>query len=925
MASRKIDPQYSFRFTTADIRATYGSAEGAFARGDFLNAAQMAPPGSELKGCSLILGGLPEQGLTILNALAKRSGRAVLCRALALWSLNGVAEAMSALADVSDPAWAAAAAKFCGLLLRDNINVFVTGAILSVFPEHHSDSFIAPVYRYGTITVKYVASQLPENAYPYDASEPMDVFIDGLPNDEKPDILFALSPQWLLARDFHKVTVPKVIWCHDSDAFQYRNVDNYALYDAAICNCSQEHFELSQGTPGLYCAANMLLHPLATPFPEASPHREKKYDIIFTGSALAPFHSEKPRFLFNLAELGSKYIVRVVEGHLPEKDYFALISHAKFLPVVNRYAGSPSPRWRDALANGSYLLYPEGTFYGEIAPGCFSFRAETLVEDAGDHIERFARGTDPAYDLNKVVPEINARFAIHRQPREESYERLLKYALFVGLVWPRPQPTAKRRQRRLVWLTPAVDCGLFGTNHVRDQISSIGAHIGADDLIDDIDYNNAAHLHAQMVFTFHESADADRWTSLADSYFERGLELFPNSLLLNFNDAHWRFFRPDADVLEAAAKFEGIIERIDDLSFDAAGADVAYAYTLHERDAVFPCYEYADVATSEMVLQETPQLRAAKKLRHDTRRIMLSACHGYVGWALLKSERPAEGLARLKQAIAIYPYGLPVLRLYFDTLLERFLASVEVSATESANLADAFFAVVNVNPSILLTHSFVVVPLLADHDEAAAAEQVLAAWYRLANIVHSLRVDAEKQQRAQIDVICNYRKLFPSVLKKRMKAALRGEAPNIELTQLETRLAESLRRSECGKEETGFWRWRKSRIVTKDRLASMMASAGHAPGKVAYAKVLQGMVPWLRAPWDVKMTYLRKAVRMAMRGDVTGMLLSIQQWSTMSKWSKGEALNAPRPGKRWRTRFAEFLGLLRGRRQSERQKVPPRR
>src|SRR6185436_20914993 len=124
MASRKINPQYSFRFTTADIRATYRSAEGSFARGDFLDAAQMAPAGSELKGCSLILGGLPEQGLAILNALPKRSGRAALCRALALWSLNGAAEAMSALADVSDPAWAEPAARFCGLLGRDNINVF---------------------------------------------------------------------------------------------------------------------------------------------------------------------------------------------------------------------------------------------------------------------------------------------------------------------------------------------------------------------------------------------------------------------------------------------------------------------------------------------------------------------------------------------------------------------------------------------------------------------------------------------------------------------------------------------------------------------------------------------------------------------------------------------------------------------------------
>jgi hypothetical protein len=519
MKSRRIAPGYSFRFTTADIRETYGTPEGAFARGDFLNAAQMAAPDSELKGCSLVLGGLLEQGLAILDKLPTLPGRARLCHALALWSLNRSAEAMAALDGFDDPTLWDAADKFRGLLSRDNINVFVTGAILSVFPEHFSESFIAPVYKYGAITVKYVASQLGENAYDYSPADSFDTFIDALPAAEKPDILFALSPQWLLAKDFHKVSVPKVIWCHDSDAFQYRNVDNYGLYDAAICNCSQEHFELSQGTPDLFCAANMLLHPLATPFPEASSSREKKYDIIFTGSALAPFHSEKPRFLFNLAELGSKYTVRVVEGHMPEKEYFELISHAKFLPVVNRYAGSPSPRWRDALANGAYLLYPEGTFYGEIAPGTFPYRAETMSTDVGGHIERFALGTDPAYDLSEVVPQINERFAIHRLPREESFERLLKYALFVGLIWPRPAAPAKRRQRRLVWLTPAVDCGLFGTNHVKDQIDLFGSHIGPDDLLDDIDYNNAAHLHAQMVFTFHESREAKKWVSRADHYF----------------------------------------------------------------------------------------------------------------------------------------------------------------------------------------------------------------------------------------------------------------------------------------------------------------------------------------------------------------------------------------------------------------------
>src|SRR4051812_6612849 len=97
MNSRKIAPEYSFRFTAADIRQTYGSADGAFARGDFLNVAQMAPANSELRGCGLILGGLLEQGLALLDGLASVGDRARLCKALALWSLNRRSDAEAEL------------------------------------------------------------------------------------------------------------------------------------------------------------------------------------------------------------------------------------------------------------------------------------------------------------------------------------------------------------------------------------------------------------------------------------------------------------------------------------------------------------------------------------------------------------------------------------------------------------------------------------------------------------------------------------------------------------------------------------------------------------------------------------------------------------------------------------------------------------
>ena len=101
---------------------------------------------------------------------------------------------------------------------------------------------------------------------------------------------------------------------------------------------------------------------------------------------------------------------------------------------------------------------------------------------------------------------------------------------------------------------PAVDCGCFGTDHIREQITHFGEKAGPNDLSDEIDYNNAAHLHAQAVFTFHEHRNAKKWAARADHYFREGLARFPNSLLLLFNEAHWSFFKPGADFRAAEGK-----------------------------------------------------------------------------------------------------------------------------------------------------------------------------------------------------------------------------------------------------------------------------------------------------------------------------------------------------------------------------------
>lgn len=874
--ARRIDPEYSFRFPIGEIKSDYGSAESAFSAGDFMIAAQLAEPGSELRGCSLVLAGLVDQGLAELERMEPKSERAVLSRALAWWQLGRPDRARNVLNGTGSTARSKKIESFRQLLDREEIVFFVTGAMLPVFRDQHSPSLTAPSYSYGQITTRYVASQMAENAYDWCQEQPFDEFIASLPKAEQPDLLFALSPQWLLPRNFHRVTQPKLLWCHDTDMFVYRASSVFRQYDLGICGCSQEHFELSRGA-GLYSVANLMSNPLNMPFADSRPSVEKNIDVVFSGSSLDHFHSEKSRFIYQLAELNGDYAIRIIDGYLPEAEYFEILSRAKFLTIIGRQAGAPSPRWRDALANGSAVLFPEGTFYDHVSSECRPYSADSIVADIRKHLSDWKSDSrNPSgRSGGGVFYEKEERY---RQPREKLFEEQLKYAAFMGLVWRdiRAEHTA---ERRVVWLTPCIDWTIYGRDNVREKIASVARCVEDDMPGDEIGYNDAALLFAKLALTFPEDERSASWASTADQLFAAGVKAHRRSLLLAFNRAHWEMFKPAGDQNCAIEQFETIIGQFDELEFNPRNADVGLPYTLLDRDPVFPYYEYGDTATVALVREGGRGSPSASRLAEQRLRSMIqAACHGYVGWHRLQKGALAEALDRLDVARRIALAGLPLLRLLVEARLSRCVEHKEVEARQAERLSEDYFELVSRYPTALLTHIAAIVPILVRFGLQKDARTLLEGWYRLGNIVQSGREMRSKYHQPQaLEVLLHFKRLLPDELRDRMRNRA-GDGPR-ELTQLERAMVDAARH------------YSSKRVQRRLRSAQWwLVLSGEVPRvreAVSWALVWRAFVIWGTLPNHAKWQMVKKAWAWRRNSNLRQVVIRAQSWAISSIAARG--------------------------------------
>jgi hypothetical protein len=779
---RTLAPVFEHRFPIDAIRASYPSLEAAFDAGDYNLVANDASPMMEIKGCALVLCGLFPAGLEVLEALPELSPRGRLCLGIALWIAERSEEAFQVLAKLSPGHGASFAVgrELQRLIRESEIPVFVISAVRPLFTDE-IDGLQNPVQRYGSFVVKHVGTQFADNAYTYDVSEPLDDFLSDLPAHERPLFLYSMTPQAILPRHYERVVIPKVMWCHDTDLFLYRGYDNFRLNDLNIVTTSQEHFELSRalGTP---CASNLLSDTLCMPPRQTSLETEKVIDVLFTGSAVHTQHSEKSRFMYWLAKLSDEFEVRVVDGHLEEEEYFRLLSQARFVPIVNRYAGAVSPRWREGLALSAFLLHPEGTPFPEVAPGTFGFRSENIAADLRHHLTRyrdtgsFARSP---YNLRETFPRVQRALSFLDVPRETQMERQLKFCTAMMLLaggGRHPGPVSS--PRRIVWYVPPIDARLWGGPLIGSRMHRLASGLRPEDCRDERDFNNAALLHAQLVFG-GEATPEEREPCIAAwrRWLADGLEHFPDSLLLKFNHAHWEFMldhlesRPQRlEVLEA---FGDIIASIDRLHFEPVGSDVGVAYSLWERDRVFPYYDYGQLILRRLV--DGKSGRSAGSDLDEPEKAVVAACYAYRGWGLLLSEGPeyeetkplAEAISLLGKSLEIFPDNQPLLGLLYEALSS--LQRLSPAPAIAHRLLEVFFAYANKYPTALLADLAPALHAAEMLRETDTVRYLLDEWYRFARVVTRIeQEDATKRLEWNLTLL-QFEAYFPRELQGRLQ------------------------------------------------------------------------------------------------------------------------------------------------------------
>ena len=781
MQRYRIAPPYSHRVSLEEQMRAYPSAQEAFESGDYLLAAQRAEEGSELKSCASILAGFVEKGVRTLESLGQISPRGRIYLAYGYWCQGRSAEALKELSLVTKGAEQTLGNRLRELVESPQIPVLVIAAHVPVFAGA-SDDLRQASHRCGQFVIKHVCTQLERNAYDCNLTDRFDEFLRSLPESERPRFIYSGTPEWMPPLGIENVSIPKIVLLHDTDFFLYRAYENYFKADISLVCTSQEHYELTRGL-GIRSVSNMFSDAFqAMPTPPQRCSTDRPIDVLFTGAAVETLTPEKSRFMFQLSTLGDEYDVRIYDGHLDREAYRKLLALAKFLPIVNRYRGQSSPRWRDALSEGTFVLTPEGVPYGEICRGFFPFREDSIAADLRRHLKAYADQSDQSpYSLAKLDAELNELFPNADTSLKQPLERNLKFCALMALEFEeqRRPPPVSRSTQRWCWLVPQIDCHIYGVDNILGKTALLADDIKLSQCRVPAQYSDFASLYLQRTVVRHDQTAAhDRDLEKALQIIDQGLKTHPTSLLLLFNRAHWNFHFSQPPRQKAEELFQEIVQRMDNLAFDPLGSDIGLGYAGLTRDEVFPYYEYGQMIVT-MTTMSKQRLALEEADIRKAKQLLASCAHAYIGLARLDQADSQGALDSFRRALAVYPDNPKVAKLLLTTVLGAWASKDFRDDNLAKECVELFYTVANWDPGILL--KYVVFDIMEALQALGWSEQLtelLDDWYRFRRTVISSQPPDAYEEIRQLARLFKFGDFFPKTLVARTASwGAAGNAP----------------------------------------------------------------------------------------------------------------------------------------------------
>jgi tetratricopeptide (TPR) repeat protein len=744
---RRIKADYSFRVNIEQIRGQYATCGDALDAGDFNIAASFAED-AEDRACGLLMAGFVEKGRAELDRCEAWGDRAILCAGYAAWISGDRADALALLARIPDGSrFGQAAAALADYIRRDVIPVLclavIPGGYLEPPPMDRTTT------RFGQFLMGAAGTQLAGDDCALRPDWSIASYVEELPPERRPAFCLTLGSQWFAAPGIESLQIPRIIYHNDFDILYHRAADNFQFQDINIVCTSQEHHEIRH-TLGKPCFTMMAVDLRFAPFPPFETAGEKDIALFYSGRALEPFETDRSRLLFELSRLSDDHRILFVDGHAPKAEYIDLLRRARLQPVVSRYAGCPSPRWREALTYGSTLLFPDGTMYDRINAGCLPFRADRLNQDVGAILDQGS-----AVAPSAIRADAEAHLSGFREPAEKQVERFLKYCCLCQALAPIAQTRQLPREdvapRRTAWLMPSVDTTGFPSEQIYRKAATLLQRVRHEDWRDEKDaanHTNALNCLATFV-GFSGNLEGPgleingrvvSWPSLrrtaadaAEKLLASAVTRFPDSLLLRYNQAIWRTLAANHGAAREA--FQEIVDQDSHLRFDPIGSDVA-GTQLHWRDPGMSHFDYADNLTS-WLLRLRGNARNPARPVYEPRDALLAASHTYLGLYARRAGDTDGAIRELRKATRLFPPNWKSWRDLFVVIRERITGQANPSKALKEELVDAFYHATERYPALLLRHLGDVIAVVEECAPPEEAETLVLDWARFHRCVHN--------------------------------------------------------------------------------------------------------------------------------------------------------------------------------------------